>query len=292
MHLLWETSVGKSDLCQIVLIESMPAIAPARLKIQSAELASLYRQPSRFRIYLIDLLEQYADYSYRVGDAAVARSLLPTYHAPVQVIKQIAHAILEAGREDQWALFELSKVLWQESNFECCLLAGRILGQLSNIPDDLILDTLRQWQPFQYDETLQELLFENGFGHIIQRNLTAMLKLADEWLDARDSSKNASGLLLLKRIASQPRFENSPVIFQRISPYLRQVPIEVRLSLIRLLERLARVFPQELTYNFLESLKISNSPDTVPLIRQILPLLPPDLQSKLRNALLPNKKKA
>jgi hypothetical protein len=234
---------------------------------------------------LYDLLEKYADRSYRAGEVNITRTLVPALKTPLQVIRQITLAVLEVSGQEHQAVLELCNRLWQEPVFECRLLAGKLLGQLGSIPELTILDTIQDWQPFLADEELQRELFKACLPRLFQSIPDPVFALADRWLQTRENSRRKSALLLLESAAETPGFDNGPAIFRRVSPFFRQAPVELRPAILSLLDRLAENFPQETTYILMESLTAPDNPDTYMLIRQVLERFPPELQTSLRLAI-------
>jgi hypothetical protein len=263
----------------------VPAILPARLRIQSLEVARLYQEPDRCLTALVDLLSRYADWSYRPGEVNAKRTLLQTYNVPVQVIRQIASSILEIADQNYQPVVTLCNTFWETKNYECCLLAGKLIGQMASIPDAVILETLLKWQLYTVDIEVQRRILDSSLSRIISKNPMQIIDLSDQFLHSADFRQIKTGLFLLERVVNKTGFDNTPVVFRRISPLLRQAPIELRSALYSLLEKLAINFPQETAYALSESLNASDNPDTHLLIRQVLDQLPPNVQTRLRNAI-------
>lgn len=108
----------------------MPAIQPARLKRQVADLVALYSQPTAFVRQLHSMLDLYSDHTQRQGQAGIPSPLMESYNTPAPVMRQIWHELSKTTRPHPNAALHLSDALWAEPNVDLQLLAARLLGQL------------------------------------------------------------------------------------------------------------------------------------------------------------------
>jgi hypothetical protein len=72
----------------------MPAIHPARLKIQAAQLVERFSTPHSFVSRLHDLLDFYANRAYRPGQSGEPHPLLTAYNVPRPVLHQVERELI------------------------------------------------------------------------------------------------------------------------------------------------------------------------------------------------------
>lgn len=263
----------------------MPAITPALLKKQSLELAGFSHNPEMFVKILHEMLEEYADWSYKPGEIGASTTLTTQYHVPNQVLKQITNAVFDVTRKDPQAILALCEKLWHIPVFECRVLAARLLEQMDNLPDQIIVETISNWQPHLIDSALQRTLFRYGFARLIKNRPHRVLTLIDSWLDSKDSNKIKSAITLLEEMTDTPGFENGPAIFRRITPFIRSSGVVYQTNLISLLMSLARNFPNETMYLLIENLQASGNPEALVFARSVIDVLPNEARQNLRKAI-------
>jgi len=105
----------------------MPAIQPARLKIQAAQLAEKFTDPPAFTLGLNELLEFYADRTYRPGQASDPQPLLKAYNVPTPVLRQVSKELSKFIVANQDAALALCDALWSKPVLEFRLLAAMVL---------------------------------------------------------------------------------------------------------------------------------------------------------------------
>ena len=123
----------------------MPAIRPARLKQQVADLVSQYNQPAAFVRELHALLDLYSDHTQRKGQSGIPNPLLDSYSAPAPVMRQVWHELSRTIELHPDEFLQLSDALWAEPNYDLQLLAARLLGQLPVVPPGAVLNRLQAW---------------------------------------------------------------------------------------------------------------------------------------------------
>src|SRR4030043_489754 len=101
----------------------MPAISPAKLKLQTARLAEQYTQPGVFVRELHALLKIYADHSHRPGQSGTPSALIESYNVHPPVLRQINLSMKQIVERDPSGTLELCDALWGESYLEHRLLA-------------------------------------------------------------------------------------------------------------------------------------------------------------------------
>ena len=275
----------------------MPAISPARLKLQTAALASIFDQPEAFMVQLLNLLDHYADWTQRPGQSGVLNPLTPSNNVPLPVIRQIITAIQAKAEKDTEGTLRLVDILWAQPTLECRIIAALLLGKIKEKPSLVIIDRINTWLSNTSDDAMVRIVLQSGLAQVRQNEPQAVLKLAQQWLGSKQVNSQKYGLIALDTLASDPSFDNLPVIFLMITPFFRKIPVELRAILVDFINSLARRSPQETTYLLQENLLANDNPDTAWLIRHLLTAstketevqykteLPEDLKQNLRQAL-------
>ncbi len=248
----------------------MPAIQPARLKLQVAALAAIFDQPEVFTQQLHHLLEQYADRTHRPGQSGTPNPLLPSYNAPAPVIRQVVAAIRLEAENDSQSTLTLSDILWTQPNLECRIISSHLLGWVENIPVAAIVERVFKRLAETIDEQVIHIVAQYGLAHVRLVESQAILDLAKQWLASDRLADQKTGLIILETLMRDNNFDNLPAIFLMVTPYFRKAPVELRPVLMDFVKSLALRSPQETAYLLQENLRATENPDTAWLIRQLL----------------------
>ncbi len=263
----------------------MPAIQLSRLKLQSAQLAEKFNQPAVFVRELNDILNFYADRAHRPGQSGRPHPLLPAYNTPAPVLRQVIMDLAQIVVQDPLSALNLADALWTQPYWECRLLATNLIGTAPVEPPDLILDRLQEWAETEPEDQVVEILLNQGFARIRKEGQESFLKLVEGWLKSAKLRQQQLGLRALLPLVADASFENLPVAFRLLTPYVRSVAPLLRPDLLAVLYKLAQRSPQETAYFFRQNLGIPDNPDTPWVTRQVLKEFPRDIQAALRLAL-------
>ncbi len=264
----------------------MPAINPARLRIQSAELAELFDRPAAFVHALHELLELYADRTRRPGLTGAPPPLLEAYKVPTPVLRRILIELDPLIQQDQQAGFDLCDALWSESYLEFRSLAASLLGKLNPENPEPILERVVRWTGPKTESRLIELLLTAGLSRMREQLPERYLQQLEAWLVSEDVFTRQLGLRALHASLQAQPVHNLPVLFRLLGLLVREAPGQLRPDLLAVLRDLAARSPQETAYFLRQNLMIkSDNPGTAWLIRNSLRSFPPDQQVSLRAAL-------
>lgn len=264
----------------------MPAIQLARLKIQSARLIEFANQPDQFLRNLHSLLDFYADRTLRPGQAGTPPPLSPHYNTPGPVLRQIVTDLTYRFADGNASALELADALWADGYYETHLLAITLLGLVNPSPPDPILQRIQLWATSQEDRSVTRVVLSEGSGRIQKEHPDLWMGLIKEWLNSDQLSTQSLGVRSILPIASDPGYENLPVIFDLLGPIFRIAPTGLHPELAMVIEALANRSPMETAYFLRDSLKNSSHPSISRLVRRCLPFFSPDRQNSLRQALL------
>jgi len=283
MHCMRRTGHPKSLFCQSLL--GMPAIQLARLKKQVDQLVWTFTRPQDFQRGLKNLLEMYADWSYRPGEAIEPASLLPAYHVSPLLLDQVEQQLSRQCQEMPAASLALADILWQNEYFEPRVLATFILGQIPLKPAEEVTKRIKTWSVPALDKKLQEAIFSQATLCLRREETTTWMEIINEWLSASPAASKAMGLRALVSLLEDRDFENLPIVFNLLQPLILTAPSRLHGELLEVLQSLVRRSPVETTYFLRQVLSSTSSAVSTRLIRQILPSLSPELQASLRKSL-------
>jgi hypothetical protein len=259
----------------------MPAILLSRLKIQATRLADLTNHPEIFVRSLMGMLDFYSDRTHRPGQSGEPPPLLPAYHVPSPVLRQIMLELAPQLSADQSKGLALSEALWNQKQFECRLLAVRILGLLPVEPLEPIHDRLKEWAKEGEERVLTELL-TTGLSRWRSEASINLLALVEEWLTSSSFHEQKMGLRALLPLIHDTSFVNLPVLFRVLNPLVRVAPSQIRPDLVPVLKSLANRSPQETAYFLRHNMAAQ---DTAGVTRQILTEFSKETQISLRQAM-------
>jgi hypothetical protein len=262
----------------------MPAIIPARLKQQVALLADHFYDPPAFVRSMHHLMEAYSEGVIRAGQAGEPHPLIHSYHVRPQVIRRLGLELTPLAQEDLSAALGLCDALWAQEYLEFRLLAITLLGQLPVKPAQPIQARVRAWLEGRPGDRMIDLVFQQGMGRIRLENPKALLDLAEGWLQSVNIYDQRLGLRGLMPLAESLDFENVPLFYRLLQPFIRSAPGALRPDILDILSALARRSPQETALFLRETLAMPNT-DTSWFIRHTLKDFPAETQDRLRQAM-------
>lgn len=263
----------------------MPAISPAKLKLQTARLAEQYAQPGVYVRELHALLKLYADHTHRAGQSGLPSALLESYNVPAPVMRQINLSMKPTVELDPEALLQLCDALWSEPFLEHRLLACTLLGQIPVVQPEPIFQRLESWAQGTPEHHLMRAVIDQGMRRMRQDAPSAVLKLVEEWLQSSEVNLQQLGLRALITQVEEPRFHNLPAVYRLITPFIRSAASAIRPDVVELVKVLAERSPNETAYTLRTALKAPEGAPAAWLTRQVLPEFPKAIQDSLRQAM-------
>ena len=264
----------------------MPAVELSRLRLQIQQLILIIDQPYEFSRRLRDLYDLYGNHAYRAGQTVLRQSLLPSYHVPHLVTRQLELELSKISRAQPRQILPLLDVLWNESHLEPRLLAAALLGALPVSEwGDVVVQKLRQWGRPEENLRVFNLLIENGAVQILREAPQRLVDLIEEWLNSALPAQQAVGLRALLPLINNRDYQNLPAIFRLLSPVTQRVTPALQTDLQIALQALIQRSPVETAYFLRQVLSLSESQGTARLVRRCLASFPPAQQISLRAAL-------
>lgn len=264
----------------------MPAIQPARLKIQAVQLAERFADPPSFKRKLRELLDFYADRAYRPGQAGDPSPLLESFAVPAPVLRRVALEVQSAAASDREALLHLCDSLWAEPVLEFRALAATLLGNAPLESPAEIVWRVKAWAEQSSEQRLIRAIIGEGLVSLAAVYPDEYLQVAREWLESPHTFQRHLGLVALHALLSRSDFVNLPIVMKMVTPLVRSAPSSLRPDLLDLIERLASRSPAETAYFLRQNLAVkTENLGTAWLTRQSLDYFPSELQGGLRAAL-------
>lgn len=263
----------------------MPAIQPAKLKIQIAGLVETFNDPPIFLFYLDDFLELYADRTLRQGLVVSTASLLNTLGIPRQVIHQLNKSLQVKANEFPRAALEICVKIWGKPYAEYRIIVAHIMKCIPTRYKPEILLTLENFKNERFDKASSRILLEEGLSSLMDENSDEIQHVAENWLTSNKAIDRQFGILLLEVLVSRKDFQNNPRVFRQVAPLIRQTPREIRPLMPSLILAFQSKNPQETAFLLTEALQASDNPDAGWIIRQTIHEFPEEMQSNLRQAL-------
>jgi hypothetical protein len=263
----------------------MPAIQLTRLRIQCAALGEKFNQPETFVRLLHDLLDFYADRTYRPGRQGSRLPLIPAYQAPAPVMRQLESELLPRVNADSEAGLRLADLLWQETYLEPRRLAISVLAMLPESAGAAFAERLRAWSKPEEELALLNALLDVGSLRLAQIAPEQWKDVVHDWIGSSRSVVQQMGLRSLAAVLNTPQFENLPAMYNLLAPMYQQSPSDLQPELLAVARVLIERSPAETAAFLRHTLSLATGRGTARLIRKLLPDFRPDLQENLKAAL-------
>lgn len=264
----------------------MPAIQLDRLKLQAAQLAQKSSDPRAFVRGLHDLLEIYAEHTYKPGQAGEPQPLLTSFHVPPPVLREVKKGIADFAELNPEAVLRLCDALWAEPVLEFRQLSASLLSLISPHPPEPVLERVHAWSSPGCEERLVDVMIAESLKRIRLEQPQVYIDLINNWSSSKNLWWQYLSLKGLQPLLKDQRFENLPLIYRMITTPVREAPSLLRSELLAILRLLAQRSPKE-TGTFLhQNLSISGRQGGATwLARNSLRYFPDEVRYTLRQAL-------
>lgn len=263
----------------------MPAIQPARLKIQISQLIDNFDSPKDFVTSLKDFFEFYSDRTRKLGRGNHISSLTRSFKVPFQVSRQLERSLQPVVSEKPDQSLAIVDQLFQENWLECRTLAFSILGWIPPDPPELILERINNW----HDELIQDRILNASLSKAIRRlwleKPDVFFYNLESWLTSKKNEFQRLGLRILPSLIDDSEFIYIPRLFNVLTPFIRKVVLVPDSDLTEIIHALAHRSPQETAYFLRRNLTLSENPGVYSLIRQSLDAFPVDVRKDLQSFL-------
>jgi hypothetical protein len=259
----------------------MPAIQPARLKIQIANLVVKYQTPKVFLAELKDLFDIYSDRTKTTSMGKPRNSLNPSYNVPSQVTRQLEKALKSLVMADVENALTLADTLWEEKWLECKQLALAIICMQPDFPPETIQNRIKMWGEESRNNRHMSESLANALLVLGENSTEKIIDLLKFWLNTSDSGTQKLAFWTIGSLVRDPRFKYLPNIFKLLTPHIQSVNLVPDPDLVEAIRCLARKSPKETAYYLRRNLALSENPGIYALIRKGLDAFPDENQKEL-----------
>jgi hypothetical protein len=211
--------------------------------------------------------------------------VIRSYDVPNPVIRQIVTDIQPTVSSDPASAHRLCIKLWEEPILEFRILAASILGLIPlNLNKD-ILHTIEVWSKDCKENLIISALTDQSLSRFREESPDDLGKIVEQWLTSTDLSQQRIGLRAVIPLLTSQNFENIPVFYKLLTPYIRIAPPQLRPDILDAIQALARLSPQETAFFLSINLEAPDNPSTAWIIRQSIDHFPEEAQNFLRSAL-------
>ncbi len=264
----------------------MPAVNPSRLQNQIEQVLEYFNRPKIFHRRIQDLFSLYANRTLHFGESSDTTPVLPKYHLPLPLTRQLQMSLKPYIDNEPIAALECADNLWEDPYIEIKQLAVFLIANVPVEEPGLIITRLESWVDPSLDDELKADLLSLGTSTIQSNFPTAWERFLQSLLDQREPKLVNFGIQGLIESVKRSKFENFPMVFRLISSVIqnpRAVNIE---KLENLLALLIDESPTEAAFFMKQTLSLSQSPETKRLIKRCLPMLPEKERQDLKSSLV------
>jgi hypothetical protein len=211
--------------------------------------------------------------------------VIKSYDVPNPVIKQIVTDIHPSVTSEPAVAHRLCKKIWEEPILEFRLLAASILGLIPLDLNEDLLTTIEEWGRDCKENRIISALTDQGLSRFREESPDELGKIVEKWLTSTDLPQQQIGLRALIPLLTSQSFENIPIFYKLLTPFVRIAPTHLRPDILDAIQALAHLSPQETAYFLNINLEAPNNPSTAWIIRQSIDHFPQETQIFLRNAL-------
>jgi len=260
----------------------MPAINPARLRIQVTNLVEKFAMPKEFLADLHSIFDFYADRTLKPGRGGPRFANIKAYNVPAQVLRQIEGMLNLKIAEDFDMALMLADELWSQKWLECRLLALSIIGQIPASSPEPIIERITAWGTECGIDRQLDISLATGLIRLRKEAPNRFFQLVEGWLTSSKLSDRKLGLRIIPPLVNEPEFENLPAIFNLLSPIFENSSKITDIDLIDALSSLVKRSPQETAYFLKQSLAKSDRVGIDVLIRKVMNDFPVQIREDLR----------
>ncbi|MBS1250772.1 MAG: hypothetical protein MAG431_02368 [Chloroflexi bacterium] len=263
----------------------MPAIKPARLKIQCAELGMDFSKPRTFIPRLHSLLSFYADRVSRPGEASQPLPLMDAYHVPPPVLRCLEQELAPRVESFPQEALSLADALWEEECLETRQLAAILLSYLPPSASEPILERVRAWGETCQEDRLQRVLYDQGVSKLRRHAQEEFLDLVGELMASPEKASQRGGLYALIPLLEGESFQNLPIVYRMMTKLLKRDETSLETEIVAVIEQLAKRSQQETAFFLREKLATAAKPRITRVVRRSLPFFSEEHETSLRGEL-------
>ncbi len=263
----------------------MPAVELLHLRTQIRELSNRFDDPPFFCSGLKEILEQYANRTYRAGQVVQTQPLFPSYRVAPLILRELEIELRRFGQAKPEQALRAADILWNDAYLETRYLASVLLGSVPIEQADHVVRELHRWAKPDENYRMIDTLFQNGTTILRRQGSSLLLSLAEEWIESTSVQDQALGIHILVPLVLEDTYENLPPIYRMLSSLVQKMPGKLQADLQTVIEALIKRSPVETAYFLRQALPIAQGQATARLIRRCLPAFPTAQQEILKAAI-------
>ena len=259
----------------------MPVIDPLRLSKQIRQCFANQSDAQLFVTAIKNLLETYADHTYRAGELVSLPSSLKSYHVPQPLTRTLKRELASLSQSQPTQALSVAEVFWDQPFQECKDLAISILENLPTEMEKEFFRTLEQWASSCTQAELIESIAKCINASVHAQQPANLIGQAQKWMLDERSTIRKLGFLVVEQLCLSISFGDLPLIFKLISPYLNRCPPQNAQDVIAICNNLIVKSPKEMAYLMRTAITENPAADAKKLIKSCIRTFPPELQSDL-----------
>jgi hypothetical protein len=263
----------------------MPAIPIDRLKAQIQSILGPKLPPQIFLESLRSLMEAHANLAFRPSPKLLQSQGLDSYQLSPVLHNQLRLHLVQFAKSNPDLALSYADALWNEPTMEMKKIAGILMSALPDEKIPEILDRVIKWSMQSKDKSLRGIIFTDCIKTIREHGLSYWEEVIRNWIESKNSQMIVTALQAQQILVQDPKFENTPFVFNCISSIADLHNDKISNALNELLQALILRLPHETAY-FIKSLLINQpSPELNRIVRRNLEFFPEDQQAKIRQIL-------
>ncbi len=264
----------------------MPGVELAKFNEQLDHLAEQISQPDLFVHKFRNILEFYSDRTYRAGEKVKVILRLPSYHLP-RIVSQNLHQFLEkhVPVSDPEKALQIANLLWQEPTIESKSMGALVLGSVQAPYPTTIIQVIEEWIQQPLESGLLKELMDVGTQNLRNRFQVAWLEEISSLLISTSIRQKIAGLLAIIPFIQDEQFEDLPKVYEFLYPVISTPSGTILPELTEALLALIKRSPTETVSYLAQLMNDTHHPNLLRAVRNILPAMDTNGQSRLRQLL-------
>lgn len=262
----------------------MPIIDPAALRARANALAELTGDPPALAAKVHELLDDYADRTYRASPRLAGNHPASALKTPMPVLRAISVALRDFALASPSAMLEIVKAIWANGSREARRVAAELLGLAAPRVPEKTHWLVEALLPEIESADTADALAEHGLAPLIRANPAAYVTHAQHW--TRDPRKwtRRFGLAVLQPLLKDKQWDSVPGALEAVRSVMSDPEAEVRSAAVSALRSLTAKSPVEVA-RFLRQQAESPHHHTQTIVRLTLAKLPPHTRAEMERVL-------
>ncbi len=262
----------------------MTIIDPAVLRAQTAALTELTGQPPLLAAKVHELLDDYADRTYRASPRLIGNHPASALKTPAPVLRAIIVALRGFALASPSAMLEVVKAIWAGGSREERRVAAELLGHAApRVPEKAHWLVEALLPEIESAETA-DALAEHGLAPLIRAAPAAYVAHAQHWAQSQRKWTRRFALAVLQPLLKDKQWDSVPGALEAVRAVMTDPEAEVRSAAVATLRALTPKSPVEVG-RFLRQQAESPHHNAQTIVRLTLAKLPPDTRAEVERVM-------